>query len=167
MNLRLLMLKLFNVSNKVFNAANQQERLLTPDYIVGLVDGEGYFSVTARLYNYRNYSSYEVKMIFGIDIKESDGDILKQVQKYFGCGYLNRKVDKRENFSPQIMYQVRKHQDVLEKIIPFFQKHPLRIASKQKRFKYFVKIGEIVARREYRKPKGFKKVQELVAKMRQ
>jgi len=161
------MLKLINMRKKASSADNQQERLLTPDYIVGLVDGEGYFSVTPTYRNYGNYWSYEVKMVFGIDIKEADGKILKKVQQYFKCGNLWRKEDKRENFSNQIVYQVRRHQDILEKIIPFFQKYPLRIVSKQKKFKYFMKIGEIVVRREYRKPLGFKKVQALVAKMRQ
>lgn len=167
MNLRLLMLKLFNVSNKVFNAANQQERLLTPDYIVGLVDGEGYFSVTAVHRDYGSYSSYEVKMVFGIDLKESDGEILKQVQKFFGCGHLYYKRDKRKNFSDQFVYQVRDHSSIFNKIIPFFQKYPLRIQSRKRRFRYFVKIGEIVAKNGYSTLKGFKKVQELVAKMRQ
>jgi len=152
---------------KTPSADNQQERLLTPEYIVGLTDGEGYFSVTARLYKYRNYSSYEVKMVFGIDIKESDGEILKQIKRYFGCGHLSRKIDKRENFSNQIRYQVRDHSSILNKIIPFFQKHPLRIPSRQRKFKYFVKIGELVVKKKYRKPQGFKKIQELVKQMRQ
>jgi len=152
---------------KVFGADNQQERLLTPEYVVGLVDGEGYFSVTARLYKYRNYNSYEIKMVFGIDIKESDGEILRRIKRYFGCGHLFRKVDTRENFSNQIRYQVRDHPSILNKIIPFFQKYPLRIPSRRRKFKYFVKIGEIVAKKGYRTSKGFKKVQELVAEMRQ
>jgi hypothetical protein len=161
------MLKLFNVSNKVFNAANQQERLLTPDYIVGLVDGEGYFSVSPVFGNYESYSSYEVKMVFGIDIKESDGKILKRVKQYFGCGQIYRKKDKRKNFSDMTEYQVKDHFSILNKIIPFFRKYPPQIPSKQRKFKYFTKIGKIVAERKYSTPKGFKKVQELVAKMRQ
>ena len=44
----------------MFSADNQQERLsvLSPDYIVGLVDGEGYFSVTVRIDTSKTYESH-------------------------------------------------------------------------------------------------------------
>jgi hypothetical protein len=155
------------VSEKISSADNQQERSLTPDYIVGLVDGEGYFSVSPVFGNYGSYSSYEVKMVFGIDIKKSDGEILERVKQYFGCGRIYLKKDKRKNFSDMIEYQVKDHFSIVSKIIPFFRKYPLQFPSKQRRFKYFTKIGKIVAERKYSTLKGFKKVQELVAKMRQ
>jgi len=155
------------VSEKISSADNQQERLLTPDYIVGLVDGEGYFSVSPVYGKYKNYTSFEVKMIFGIDLKEKDGKILNEIQQYFDCGHLSRKIEKRENFSNQIRYQVKDHSSILKKIIPFFQKHPLRFPSRQRKFKFFVKIGRMVEKREYKDVKGFEKLKSLVQKMRQ
>jgi len=155
------------VSEKISSADNQQERLLTPDYIVGLVDGEGYFSVSPVYGKYKNYTSFEVKMIFGIDLKEKDGKILNEIQQYFDCGHLSRKIEKRENFSNQIRYQVKDHSSILNKIIPFFQKHPLRFPSRQRKFKFFVKIGRMVEKREYKDVKGFEKLKSLVQKMRQ
>ena len=155
------------MSEKISSADNQQERLLTPDYIVGLVDGEGYFSVSPVYGKYKNYTSFEVKMIFGIDLKEKDGKILNEIQQYFDCGHLSRKIEKRENFSNQIRYQVKDHSSILNKIIPFFQKHPLRFPSRQRKFKFFVKIGRMVEKREYKDVKGFEKLKSLVQKMRQ
>ena len=155
------------MSEKISSADNQQERLLTPDYIVGLVDGEGYFSVSPVYGKYKNYTSFEVKMIFGIDLKEKDGKILNEIQQYFDCGHLSRKIEKRENFSNQISYQVKDHSSILNKIIPFFQKHPLRFPSRQRKFKFFVKIGRMVEKREYKDVKGFEKLKSLVQKMRQ
>ena len=52
------------MSDKVSSAENQQGRLkekLSPDYIVGLVDGEGYFSVTACIEHYKTYSAHHQK----------------------------------------------------------------------------------------------------------
>ena len=155
------------MSEKISSADNQQERLLTPDYIVGLVDGEGYFSVSPVYGKYKNYTSFEVKMIFGIDLKEKDGKILNEIQQYFDCGHLSRKIEKRENFSNQIRYQVKDNSSILNKIIPFFQKHPLRFPSRQRKFKFFVKIGRMVEKREYKDVKGFEKLKSLVQKMRQ
>ncbi len=161
------------MSDNVLSAANQQERLLirqkimNPNYIVGLVDGEGYFSVSIDRRKYPTYITREVNMVFGIDLKESDGRILKKVQQYFKCGNLNRKIDKRENFCDQTMYQVRSHQHINGIIIPFFKRYPFRFPSRQKKFKYFVEIGEIVKNREHLKSEGFKKVEKLVKRMRQ
>ena len=143
-----------------------QEKI-SPKYIVGLVDGEGYFSVSVDRRKYPTYTTREVNMVFGIDIKESDGKILKEVQQYFKCGNLNRKLDKRENFCNQTMYQVRSHQHINGIIIPFFKKYPFRFPSRQRKFKYFVEIGDIVKDKKHLKSEGFKKVKELIKKMRQ
>ena len=166
MNLKLLMLKLVNMSENVFSAENQQERLLTPEYIVGLVDGEGYFSISPVYGVYKNYSSFEVKMIFGIDLREEDHEILERVQQYFNCGHLSRKIEKRENFSNQVRYQVKDRSSILNKIIPFFEKYPLQFASRQRKFKIFLEVAEIVKKEKYKTSEGFEKVKNLVAQMR-
>ncbi len=155
------------MSENVFSAENQQERFLTPEYIVGLVDGEGYFSVSPVYGEYKNYSSFEVKMIFGIDLREEDAEILQAVQQYFNCGHLSRKLEKRENHSNQVRYQVKDRFSILNKIIPFFEKYPLHFPSRKRKFGVFLKIAKIIEKEEYKTIKGFEKVKKLVQQMRQ
>lgn len=157
------------MSNKAIGADNQQERLLmlSPDYIVGLVDGEGYFSVTARIDTSKTYRSLRVQMVFGIDLKEGDSAILHRVRNYFGCGTFSRKQDARPNFCNCIRYQVRDIAHIQEKIIPFFTKHILQIESKRTSFERFCEIADMFRRKLHLRDSGFKKIQILARQLHQ
>ena len=139
------------------SADNQQERLpkLTPDYVVGLVDGEGYFSVSVSRDLSKNYKSLRVRLVFGLDLKENDGQILYRLRDFFNCGSLSQKVDNRPTFSNQIRYQVRNYADIKTKIIPFFQKHPLLFESKRMAFARFVDIAQRFEAKQHLTDQGF------------
>ena len=149
------------MSNKVTSADNQQGRLnekLTPEYIVGLVDGEGYFSVTARMEHYKTYSCHRIRLVFGMDLNTIDGKILYNLCDWFGCGKVRLRKDDRKNFSDQLQYQVRDMKSVIEVIIPFFQKHPLRLLKRKKTFSKFVEIAKMIEKNIHRTQDGFEKI---------
>jgi len=56
---------------------------------------------------------------------------------------------------------VKNRKDLCEKLIPFFSRHPLH-SSKNNDFQIFVQVLDIINRGEHLKPKGFKKIVELV-----
>lgn len=154
------------MSNKATSAANQQERFLmhsqiTPNYIVGLVDGEGYFSVTARIEDRESYRAHAVSLVFGMKLKESDGKILESLRDYFGCGHIHYRKDKRENFCDCIEYQVRSHRDMMKIIIPFFRQYPLKFPSKINAFHYLCKIADMIVNREHLSEEGIEKARKL------
>jgi len=151
------------MSKNVFSAENQQERLpkLLPDYIVGLVDGEGYFSVSATIDRSKNYLSRRVRLVFGVKIKEEDGGILYRLKETFGCGEVSRKIDTRPKFSNCLEYQVRDYTDIKTIIIPFFQKYRLQIRSKRASFEGFCKIGDFFEKKIHLTEEGFEKVKNL------
>ena len=155
------------MSNKAIGAENQQERLstLSPDYIVGLVDGEGYFSVTARIDKSKPYRSRRVQMVFGIKLREKDGEILERVRQYFNCGYINRIVDIRPTFSNCLEYQVRDTTDIRNIIIPFFTKHILQIDSKRKSFEKFCEVANLFSQKIHLKYDGFRKMATLAKQL--
>jgi len=147
----------------VNSAENQQERLsvLSPDYIVGLVDGEGYFSVNAAIDKSKNYLSRRVRLVFGVKIKESDGDILYRLQATFGCGYVKRRIDERPTFCDCLEYQVRDFADIKRIIIPFFCQYVLQVKSKQVSFERFCEIAELFEEKKHLTEKGFVLVRNL------
>lgn len=156
------------MSNKVKIADNQQGRLnvnLTPDYMVGLVDGEGYFSVSAIIDRSAGWNCHNVRMVFGIDLNVIDGKILYDIRDWFGCGAISLKKEKREKFSDQLRFQVRDTKSILEIIIPFFQKHPLKFPKKIKTFGKFVEIAKMKEKKEHIGPKGFLKAKELASQL--
>ena len=156
------------MSNKAKNADNQQGRLnvkLTPDYIVGLADGEGYFSVSAYVDHSQGWNCHNVKMVFGIDLNIIDGRILYDLKEYLGCGSVRLKKDKRERFSDQLQFQVRDMKSLTEIIIPFFEKHSLKLPKKQKTFGKFIEMAKMKLAKEHIGEKGFLKAQYLARQL--
>ena len=155
------------MSDNALSAGNQQERLLklTPDYVVGLVDGEGYFSVSVSRDLSKTYKSLRVRLVFGVKLKESDGQILFSVKKFFSCGSIWRKIDERPTFSNCLEYQVRDYKDIEAKIIPFFQKHPLLFESKRFAFERFVDIAKRFKARTHLTDQGFEEMKKLAKAM--
>lgn len=148
----------------MISAGNQQERLLevSTDYIVGLVDGEGYFSVSPRIRMIRNREVKEIDCVFGIDLKEEDRPILERVQYSFQCGTLYYRKDDRKNFCNLWSYRVRSHQDLLTKIIPFFERNSLQFPSKSRSFNLFRQILLSIQQGKHQTERGFMEIQELV-----
>src|SRR5581483_4068739 len=82
------------------SADNQQERLITPDWIVGFVDGEGCFSVgfvkqpdRAGRRGYR--TGYQVSHAFVVTQGARSVGCLEELREFFGVGRLfaNRRYD--------------------------------------------------------------------------
>ena len=153
------------MSDNVKSADNQQERFLiqlAPSYVVGLVDGEGYFSVYANRRKQKNWILNDVRFTFGVKLKASDGIvILNALQEFFDCGFVYFRKDSRENFCDCYEFQVNTHREIFTKIIPFFQEHPLQFPSKRRAFDGFCKIATMVQQRQHIRVGGIERVKEL------
>lgn len=120
--------------------------MLNADYIAGFVDGEGCFSITIN----KNGSKLpEVRLLFEIELREDDRDILRQIQKTLDCGHIYQLSYARyQQWRPHVKYKVSSFRDISTKVIPFFQKTPLR-AKKRFQFQRFCKVAEMVSRKEH------------------
>src|SRR3990167_9494805 len=96
-------------------AGNQQERLstVTAYYIVGVVDGEGYFSVSPRIRKVGDREAIQIDCVFGIDLNEKDRPILEEIQRYFQCGTMYFRKERREKFCNLWAYRVRTHAELI------------------------------------------------------
>jgi len=107
---------------------DEMDELNFESYISGFVDGEGYFCIREK-----ELETFEAW--FGIILREDDYEILEKIQKYFNCGILGRKqgLNKKDGIprSPQARFEVRKYKDLYEKIIPHFEKYPLKAKKKR------------------------------------
>lgn len=89
---------------------------------------------------------------------------LEEIQKFFGCGklYVNRRKDNhKENL---YRFCVRSFRDLEEKIVPFFQKHPLRTAKKED-FNKFVQILSLIQKGIHLTPKGASEIARIIETM--
>ena len=133
---------------------NQQERLLTPQYLAGFIDGEGCFSVTVHP-NPNAKWGWLIDPDFTINQHRQSRELLESIQKFLGCGKIYEKSPGKSNVLTLVVYGRR---TIFEKIIPFLDKHPI---LSHKRHDY-AKFRDIVLRmmnKEHRSLEGF---QELV-----
>src|SRR3989338_10442100 len=116
-----------------------------PDYIIGLVDGEGSFTVYVRHPEKVSLTRrVQIEPKFYLKLIEKDKEILYGLQKFFGCGNVYFQKDNRPNHQNCYRYEVTNRKDLKEIIIPFFQKNKLRLTSKKKDFEIFCRIMEMI-----------------------
>lgn len=133
---------------------------LSPDYIVGLVDGEGSFTVYVKDVDAREgvRRRARVEPKFCLKLIEKDKDILDSLQKFFGCGSVYFQKDTRPNHQNCYRYEVYNRDDLNRVVIPFFQKNKLKLFSKKNDFKIFCEIMEMIDIGDHLKKSGLKKM---------
>ena len=130
------------------------------EYVLGLVDGEGCFNV--RVNRQRRRARVELK--FSLKLRHQDKEILEQLKSFFDCGNIYIQRDKRPNHEICYRFEVNNKKDIINKIIPFFERYPL-LSIKQKSFRLFAKIIEMVIKGKHRTNGGIKQIIKLAYQM--
>ena len=105
---------------------------LDAQWITGFVDGEGCFHVGINPHKEMT-AGFQVLPEFTVVQHKRDVQILYALKSYFCCGVV------RVNHGDRMAYRVRSQKHLLEKIVPFFVKHPLK-TKKNVDFKKFRRI---------------------------
>jgi hypothetical protein len=148
----------------VLSAGNQQGRsgYLDPWYVSGFVDGEGTFHVA--IYRDMNMKTgWKFIPEFHVSQRISSRRVLDALVKFFGCGYVKANHSKNPR-DATFIYIVRNRQDLLNKIIPFFRRFPLK-TEKGKDFKLFSKVVAMMAARKHATKSGMKRMVALAYQM--
>ena len=116
----------------------QETRLeaLDPQWVVGFTDGEGCFSVSIH----RNdlaapTGGWHIQPTFQVSQHRDNHQVLHALRSFFGCGTVR---DKGRGSSVEV-YVVHSTIELLERVIPFFEEHELRVKRED-----FVKFAGIV-----------------------
>lgn len=131
---------------------------LTADYIVGLVDGEGSFTVYIRNIDIHKTRRALVEPKFYLKLIEKDKDILDSLKNFFKCGSVYFQKDTRPNHQNCYRYEVYKRSDINDIIIPFFKNNPLKLLSKSKDFRIFCKLMEMINKNYHLSEEGIRKM---------
>ena len=133
---------------------------LNPYYLVGLVDGEGCFCVSFN--KHKNNRLLEVRLLFEIELREDDKDILERVKETLECGNIyHLKYEKYKKWKPHYKYKVSNLKDISQKIIPFFKKYPLQ-AKKKYQFAKFYKVAKLMIAKRHLTNEGINEIRILV-----
>ena len=136
---------------------------LDPWYVTGFVEGEGCFCVSISKHKTKRLG-LEARLMFEIEMIIDDKPLLEKLQNYFDCGQIYILNYERYGWRPHVKYAVKSQRDVIEKIIPFFRKYPLK-GKKKKDFEYFCSAAEMFKSKEHLTEEGIKKLRKIQLKM--
>ncbi len=128
------------------------------EYVSGYVDGEGCFSISFSKRE-KFLVGWETKPSFSVSQNEDRAQILFLIQKIFKCGFI-----RRDYSDKTLKYEVRNLDDLINKVIPHFEKYPL-LSQKQKDFEFFKQVCFLMQGNLHRDKKGLQKIMNLVFKM--
>ena len=114
--------------------------MLSNDYVLGLVDGEGSFNVRV---NPNKNRRAKVELKFSLKLRHQDKEILNELQSFFECGNVYIQRDKRENHALCYRFEVQNRKEIIEKIIPFFESNLPKLPSRKTDFELFRQIAEL------------------------
>jgi len=141
--------------------------MLSPDYIVGLTDGEGSFTAFVRPPRKEHGSkSYRVACRYYIKLRDDDKPLLEKVKKFFGIGTVFFQYDKRPNHHHGYRFEIGRTDNLADIVIPFFEKHRLQ-SKKIVDFNLFAKIVKAVQNQEHKTKRGLKRIKKWKSKMHQ
>ena len=130
---------------------------LNAQWIVGFVDGEGCFHIGINQ-NQEMKLGVQVLPEFTVVQHQADEQVLHALKAYFGCGVV------RKNHATRLSYRVRGHENLLHKILPFFEKHQLK-TRKRVDFAKFRKVILLMQKGEHLTPEGLEKIRQIKTTM--
>ena len=130
--------------------------MLSNDYVLGLVDGEGSFNVALS----SNKRRSKVVLRFNVKLRHQDQETLYGLQRFFGCGKIYIQRDNRKNHSLCYRFEVQSKADIQKKIIPFFEKNLPKLESRKRDFLLFKEISDLSS-----SPDNLRKIQALKNQM--
>ncbi len=118
---------------------------LSPDWVVGFVDGEGCFYVGINPHPEMKVG-YQVLPEFRVVQHERDIQVLYALKRFFRCGVVRRNREDRYEL------RIRKLSCLLG-VVEFFEKHPLK-TKKNVDFKKFARIVRWIAEGKHLEREG-------------
>ena len=127
-------------------------KIFSPEWIAGFVSGEGSFII--KISKSRNSKlGVGVQLVFQITQHLRDEKLIKNFILYFGCGRLVK-------FDQKVNFIVTKFSDIIEKIIPFFNKYPI-VGVKALNYKDWCEVALIIKNKGHLTKSGFYKILQI------
>ena len=137
---------------------SRKGQLVNDSYITGFVDGEGSFHIAFQRrpdlkFGWQTIPEFHISQNF------TSRNVLEAIKNYFDCGHVknNDAAGKRDK---TMVYVVRDRQDLLNKIIPFFERNLLH-TEKRNDFQAFREVVLMLKNNQHSNLEGFRSIVEL------
>ena len=128
---------------------------LDPNFITGLTESEGSFSILFHKSNKAKFNK-NVSLRYKITMLKNELELLKMVKSFFNCGVLSQ--DK----NGVIEYGIQDFSSIKSKVLPHFLKYPLR-GTKHLDFLSFKEAFDIINSKEHLFEEGLLKL-DIISK---
>lgn len=126
---------------------------LNSQWVVGFVDGEGCFHI-GIFKNQELRLGFQVLLEFVVTQHRRDVKVLESIRGFFKCGVV------RVNHGDVMCYRVRRFSDLVNIIIPFFEKHSLK-TTKNINFIKFKRVVKLVSSGAHLTTEGFHQIKKI------
>ena len=103
-------------------------------------------------------TGYQVLPEFTVVQHERDAQLLHALKATFGCGVV------RTNHDDRLAFRVRKFDHLVERVVPFFEAHPLK-SKKRADFTKFKRVLRMMQAGEHLTTQGIDKIRRIASQM--
>ena len=135
-----------------------KKTLSKKSYLVGVADAEGCFSISTKKQKDTRFG-WVLDPIFQVTQHKENREILDMFNSELKCGRIVEKPGQKDI----LIYIVDNRRQLMEKVIPFFEKNSL--IAKQKDFELFRNVVQALERKEHQDKEKFKKLVKKVFEM--
>ena len=140
----------------------QEVDVETGNYLAGFADGEGCFYVGVHP-NSNVTLGLQVIPEFHVSQNGERISVLRLFVDALGCGAIKRNASASSRDKTYV-FVVKRHDDLYERVLPFFERFPLR-SEKQQEFLKFAEVVEMMHRKEHLTTEGLKRISEIAFSM--
>ena len=140
----------------------QEVDVETGNYLAGFADGEGCFYV--GVHPTSNVTlGLQVIPEFHVSQNGERISVLRLFAEVLGCGAIKKNASASSRDKSYVLV-VKRHNDLYEKVLPFFERFPLR-SEKQQEFLKFAQVIEMMHRKQHLTIDGLKRISEIAFSM--
>ena len=148
------------INKKYIHTNTFKPNTLKPYYVTGFSDGEASFHISI-VKNKEYKTGYHVFPVFSIQLHVKDLLLLEQIKDYFSIGTVRIKKNKANTTA---MYSVQSYKDIINVIIPYFDKYPL-LTQKRADYILFKQILDLINQGKHLTKEGLAEIVSIKASM--
>ena len=130
----------------------EDQQIIAPNWLAGFSSGEGCFHV--KLKKSTAYKlGVQVSLLFKVSQHERDKELMTSLIDYLNCGNISKN-------STWIDYTVVRYDDLVLKIIPFFDKYKI-VGVKLQDYLDFKKVADLMKTKYHSTTLGLEQIKEI------
>ena len=134
----------------------QLPQTIDPNWLAGFTSGEGSFMVKITAIQ-THPVGFQVILVYQLPQHKRDSELMKMFIIYLECGYV---IKDRDSYC----FRVTKYDDIINKIIPFFQKYPI-LGVKALDFEDWCRVAELMKEKKHLTKEGLELIKKIKERM--